>query len=1682
MKKLSLILSLLCLYAAQVQAQAPCPVAAGCTPGSATSPSAIAFGAGIVSVQIGSATQINKTSGNYADGYQDYSCTDTATAFVGSPLAVSVNTGPLITEKVRIWVDYNNNGTFETPQELVFSSNDKFVHTGSFTPPSTAVTGSYLRIRVAADANTAPNLTPCSTPAFSQTEDYGIQLISNINPPIAGFTASPLITCTGIVNFTDQSQNAPVTWDWNFGDNSTSSQPSPQHTYTQSGVYTVTLIVSNSIGSDTLTKTNYISYNDTVPLPASCTPITTAACCGYGILNFSLGAINSTSGNSTEGYRDFTCSRRTDLLLDKEYAISMLTSATLEQDTRIWLDMNNNGSFEASELIFQALDSINPQGTIILPSGSGIRLDTALRLRISSDFTNSTATGPCNNVTLGQVEDYTVIVRNNPLPPIVQFGLTGQNPTGSGPLYSCPLTVSFNPVIENTVTSYSWDFGDMGTSTQASPAHTYTTAGSYSVKLIVTGPAGADTLTRLLVVGTPPVVSTCNSPTLNNGNLQTGIVEVNFADISNTSQGGLTGYEDFSCFHSTVVKPNTAYQLDITVLDNVDDVAAWIDYNNDGNFTVGERIMVSGNPTFGFTHRATINISGAAAQGVPLRMRVLADNFLPLTIATPCYSITNGQAEDYTIYIASEIVAPTADFEIDSTNICNSGQVSFINRTQGLVTGYQWTIGINASTSVDPVLTLSPGTYNIELIAFSPLGNDTINKPFTLYAGPLATNCAAPTQQVNATPCGITNVQLANLNNSSGDAASEGYRDFTCLAPARLTEGETYTLSVQVIAPDEALVAWIDYNNNAQFEINERIALQQSPNLFSPNIYQVSFTVPLNTVPLNTSLRMRIIGDRPDYDVADGSCYNIFNGQAEDYSVLVLPDSVPPVADFGIDSTTICTGSISFINLTTGLIDSVLWNFDNTTSSTDLNPQQALAPGNYSIELIAFSSLGNDTITKNLVVGPPITITTCAAPTTLMQGGGSGTQRVQFGSIDFTTGDGFEGYGDFACSQIDTVTQGFTYTLTVTVFDGTEDVVAWIDYNDDGQFAVSERVMLVATFGTTKSASVSIPATADTSKVLRMRIISDLPAYNPANGACYDIANGQAEDYGIYILPGTLPPVADFDIDATAACNGGPVSFTNTTNGVASTFFWDFGNSNTSNLENPQHTFTQGSYTVTFIVSGPLGSDTVAKTININAPVLPAFCTATTGFAQANVTSGIFNVQFGSIDNSSSGAVDNGPLQDFTCVAQAVVLAGSTYPLSIQVGNPTEDAVAWIDYNNNGQFETTEQVFIAGTPTGTPPVHTGSVTIPATAIRNTPLRMRIISDWPAYDPANGACFTINNGQAEDYAIVVAPDTVAPTAIFDIDSTSLCGNAIRFLNQTTGYATSYFWDFGNGDTSVLQSPQEAFVAGTYTITMIAYNSTLGNDTTSLTFTFYDTPLAACAAPTTLIQVPSGIRRVQFGSIDNSSLDSETEGYADFSCLAPATLMAGQGYTLNVQVIDAGEDVVAWIDYNNDGQFAATERIMLSFNAVSTNPVTHSVSVTPPATAVSNTPLRMRIITDRPNYSVADGACYDIANGQAEDYAVIIDNGTGFSSLTASGFEAFSVFPNPSEGQFTVKGNNYTEVATLTVSNLLGQAISSRTVTNSGSFVETFDISNYGSGIYLVRISNSRTQQTIKVVVK
>lgn len=81
--------------------------------------------------------------------------------------------------------------------------------------------------------------------------------------PVANFSATPTSGFDSLeVHFKDQSTGNITSWLWAFGDQSTSTEQNPVHSYNTPGTYSVSLTITGPDGSDSEIKTNYITVSE----------------------------------------------------------------------------------------------------------------------------------------------------------------------------------------------------------------------------------------------------------------------------------------------------------------------------------------------------------------------------------------------------------------------------------------------------------------------------------------------------------------------------------------------------------------------------------------------------------------------------------------------------------------------------------------------------------------------------------------------------------------------------------------------------------------------------------------------------------------------------------------------------------------------------------------------------------------------------------------------------------------------------------------------------------------------------------------------------------------------------------------------------------------------------------------------------------------------------------------------------------------------------------------------------------------------------------------------------------------------------------------------------------------------------------------------------------------------------
>ena len=129
---------------------------------------------------------------------------------------------------------------------------------------STGARASSGQSYVSSDGNSWSDITSSYANTNVCIKAFGGGTGSKVTPadPAADFNATPLNGINPLtVQFNDNSTGSvPTSWNWSFGDNTPNATvQNPVHTYANPGLYTVNLTVTNSYGSGSIQKTNYIN-------------------------------------------------------------------------------------------------------------------------------------------------------------------------------------------------------------------------------------------------------------------------------------------------------------------------------------------------------------------------------------------------------------------------------------------------------------------------------------------------------------------------------------------------------------------------------------------------------------------------------------------------------------------------------------------------------------------------------------------------------------------------------------------------------------------------------------------------------------------------------------------------------------------------------------------------------------------------------------------------------------------------------------------------------------------------------------------------------------------------------------------------------------------------------------------------------------------------------------------------------------------------------------------------------------------------------------------------------------------------------------------------------------------------------------------------------------------------------
>lgn len=434
-----------------------------------------------------------------------------------------------------------------------------------------------------------------------------------------------------------------------------------------------------------------------------------------------------------------------------------------------------------------------------------------------------------------------------------------------------------------------------------------------------------------------------------------------------------------------------------------------------------------------------------------------------------------------------------------------------------------------------------------------------------------------------------------------------------------------------------------------------------------------------------------------------------------------------------------------------------------------------------------------------------------------------------------TTGGGssiLNEYSDFTAVTAPSLGQSATYSGSIEV--GTcggnynNCVAMYVDYNQNGSFSDPGEQVYVSSASTSgphiESFNVTIPLSA-TPGTTRMRVICVETSTPSSITPCGTYSFGETEDYFVNIVAavacaGTPSPGAT-SASSTNVCASTPVSLSLPSLSPATGYTYQWQSSpdnitwtNIAGATNSTYTTTISANTyfqciVTCTNSG-LNATSTPVLVNLN-PYLSCYCT--TSLASYTSDEDVFNVTFGSLNNSSTcattgttGSVLN-CYSNFTNITSPTVAQNLTYPFSVEVGtcggNYSNCVAIYIDYNQNGSLsDPGEQVYLSSTSTTGPHIESGNLTIPVTSTTGTTL-MRVICMETGTPSSITPCGSYGWGETEDYYINIIPASpidLGVTALLNPHTTG-CHSATDSVQVTIKNYSTNTIDFSVDPASV-----------------------------------------------------------------------------------------------------------------------------------------------------------------------------------------------------------------------------------------------------------------------------------------
>lgn len=521
-------------------------------------------------------------------------------------------------------------------------------------------------------------------------------------------------------------------------------------------------------------------------------------------------------------------------------------------------------------------------------------------------------------------------------------------------------------------------------------------------------------------------------------------------------------------------------------------------------------------------------------------------------------------------------------------------------------------------------------------------------------------------------------------------------------------------------------------------------------------------------------------------------------------------------------------------------------------------------------------------------------------------------------------------------------------------------------------------------------------------------------------------------DYINIVVPVT--PIADFTVDNQTPSIGQQIAFTDLTGNAPTQWAWDFGDGNTSTLQNPVHTYNgDGIYTVTLTATNSFGNDTEQKvgyiTVNnggnVSVPIMSGnddaeerrgsnvgsmyLNSSDLEFGNDNGNEQYVGMRFQNINVPQGAQISNAKL-----IFHADATDFGTSQLNIYFGaEDIDDASVFTStaYDISNRTLTTSQVTWAD---GSVPGWTSGNNYDSPDLSAIVQELVDRNGWQSGNSMVFVAWSDMGESSERIAssyeggtpVILSFDWTIPNSpmvVFTQDATEICaGESIQFTDQSTNNPTSWNWNFGDGNASTEQNPSHTYQnGGTYTVSLEVANTDASNSISQFNLITVNQP-----------------------EVSLNSFESDTVCTINNAFELPMGTPAGGTYL--------GNGVSG-----------------TNFDPATAGEGAHDIS-----------------------YSYTD------TNGceNSDIQSIFV---SGCLEITEAEKTIFSIYPNPSSDVITIERDNASDYNKIKIYDLSGKVIFDKTVIENPMQI---DVSSWSKGEYIVEFrneSNQKIQQKIIV---